>query len=338
LYKHQGVLVRLPRTREVETLLLRVGAQIANLTDTAAKLGHDSPSPSPPQPKLPSPLEHGAKPEPAMAASSPSPPPLVGIVSESAAEAVDTMLSREGPPEIPCSEIAFDRHRDLIGEGAFGSVYRATCRHKPVALKIWRRTAGWTEEQRAAVRAEVSIMMRIYSPNVVQFLGASTSLQGEIMIVSELMHTDLERVIYDQRREPLTQERKLRMLRDAALGCNWLHGICNIIHRDLKPANLLLDENERVKVADFGLSEFRKHGSLGQDDEDQTAKGTPLYSAPEVLLKKPFDNAIDVYAFGLIMYELMFETRFFTQFAQLEPYIDAVCHKHIRPPIPSMVV
>lgn len=75
---------------------------------------------------------------------------------------------------------------------------------------------------------------------------------------------------------PLYQ--RLRMAYDAALGINWLHGICSIVHRDLKPANLLLDENGRIKVTDFGFSEIIK----GHGKDVRGPKGTALYMSPEV--------------------------------------------------------
>lgn len=62
---------------------------------------------------------------------------------------------------------------------------------------------------------------------------------------------------------------------------NWLHSICNIIHRDLKPANLLLDENGRAKVTDFGFSSSLRSGKTTLDKHGP--KGTALYMAPEVL-------------------------------------------------------
>lgn len=98
------------------------------------------------------------------------------------------------------------------------------------------------------------------------------------MIVTELMKGDVEKLIHSSHRK-LTLRQKLRIAHDAALGVNWLHGICSIVHRDLKPANLLLDENNRVHVTDFGFSEILR-GHRGRDLRGP--KGTALYMAPEV--------------------------------------------------------
>lgn len=111
-----------------------------------------------------------------------------------------------------------------------------------------------TKEELEDFRHEVSVMSQIFHPNVVLFMGAATG-SSNIRIVTELMSTDLETFLRKHgTNTPLST--RIRMAKDAALGMNWLHGINHIIHRDLKPANLLVDENNRVKVTDFGFVRF----------------------------------------------------------------------------------
>ena len=73
------------------------------------------------------------------------------------------------------------------------------------------------------------------------------------------------------------------------------------IHRDLKTSNLLVDENNRIKLCDFGLSQIKQRGEKLLDPKDG-AKGTPLWMAPEVLAGKEFSEKADVYRCGLSLY------------------------------------
>jgi serine/threonine protein kinase len=94
------------------------------------------------------------------------------------------------------------------------------------------------------------------------------------------MKGDLESVLKKEGKKiPLVK--RLRMARDSALGMSWLHGICHIIHRDFKPANLLVDENYRVKVTDFGFAEIKPENRFLKDQWGP--RGTALWMAPEVM-------------------------------------------------------
>jgi len=235
----------------------------------------------------------------------------------------------DGPPEIPPEEIIFDPEKDFLGAGAFGKVYKANCRGIPVAVKVPLKQ-NLSEQELKMFRHEVTIMRKIFHPNVVLFLGACTK-PGNLMFVTELMKTDLDAVIHSSQSQ-LTLYKKLQMARDAACGINWLHGINNIVHRDLKPANLLLDENMRVKVTDFGFSETIRHHGLR---DMKGPKGTALYMAPEVMRMEEFNFKADVYSFGLILYELLTGQEPFLEFTELDPFYQAVCVDHLRPVFPA---
>jgi serine/threonine protein kinase len=98
----------------------------------------------------------------------------------------------------------------------------------------------------------------------------------------------------------LTFNQKLRMLRSAALGINYLHSLHPVIvHRDLKPSNLLVDENGNVKVADFGFARIK------EDNATMTRCGTPCWTAPEVIRGEKYSETADVYSFGVIMWQVL---------------------------------
>jgi len=143
----------------------------------------------------------------------------------------------------------------------------------------------------------------------------------------------LESVLQSSRE--LSVMRKLHYAKDTALALNWLHGINNILHRDLKPANLLIDENQRVKVTDFGFSQL-KQGEEEMKDQ-KGPKGSALWMAPEVMMRKSFGTPIDVYAFGLILWEIWTRGVLFSKYDDFKPFIRAVTQDHERPIIPSDV-
>jgi serine/threonine protein kinase len=93
-----------------------------------------------------------------------------------------------------------------------------------------------------------------------------------MQIVTELCYTDMEKYLASDRdKKQVSLSRRMQMARDAALGVNWLHSKCRIVHLDLKSANLLLDNNLRVKVTDFGFSQIKDTLSA-----DKAKKGTRM--------------------------------------------------------------
>jgi serine/threonine protein kinase len=136
-----------------------------------------------------------------------------------------------------------------------------------VAVKIPKKQ-DWASDELRSFREEVAITRSAFHTNVVLFLGACT-VPGKIMLVVERMVCDMATLLHHKERappqlvrEPLTLLRKLRMAHDTALGISWLHDILSVVHRDLKPANLLLDENLRVKVTDFGFRFVKEKGRM----------------------------------------------------------------------------
>jgi serine/threonine protein kinase len=98
----------------------------------------------------------------------------------------------------------------------------------------------------------------------------------------------------------LTWKQRVKLLRSAALGINYLHSLEPVIlHRDLKPSNLLVDENMNVKVADFGFARIK------EENATMTRCGTPCWTAPEVIRGEKYSEKADVFSFGIIMWEVL---------------------------------
>ncbi|KAK8843097.1 hypothetical protein M9Y10_025288 [Tritrichomonas musculus] len=157
-------------------------------------------------------------------------------------------------------------------------------------------------------------MAKINHPCIVRFIGYSPNNflnEDKPVIITELLTCGtLENVIESERKSlalPLWDAtHKLINIYGIAVAMEFLHSH-GIIHRDLKPANILMDESLYPKVADFGLS--KKIDSEEQDSlnvqSTATEKGTPIYMSPEILTQNKYTPACDVYAFAMIVYEIM---------------------------------
>lgn len=176
-------------------------------------------------------------------------------------------------------------------------------------------------------------MAAVYCPNICMFLGACFE-PDHLMIVTELCEGgDLQSLLRGATAGSLTMLQRVRMACDAARGVRWLHeGEPRVIHRDLKTSNLLLDENRRVKVCDFGLSQLVPQNKKMRDL--RRAKGTPLYMSPEVMMFKPFDEKSDTYSFGIVMWEIFTGQEPFLEFTDVDTFRTAVTQQGVRPLIP----
>lgn len=230
-------------------------------------------------------------------------------------------------PAIPANEVTLT---EQLGSGTFGKVYKGIRAGSNVAVK--KLNGNVSTSQIASAMRELYMMCRNHHPNIVQFIGASTDPGQPVLIITELLDCDLEAVIY-KKETPLTTFDIIRMGLDVARGMSWLHNSKPpVIHRDLKPKNLLLDKVGRVKICDFGLSELKRNDFL---QDRSGCKGTPLWMAPEVLRRQPFDQSVDIYSFGLILWSMISRSEPFQDFTQIEPFTKAICDEHFRPPIPA---
>lgn len=231
-------------------------------------------------------------------------------------------------PEIGAEEI---EGTEVIGTGSFGKVIRGKCRGKDVAIKVLHKPIT-DEPTLASFKTEVAIMSTIFHPNICLFMGACTQ-PGQFFIVQEYMPGgDVEKLLRNQDNK-ISLYRRMKMAKDAALGVNWLH--CSkpsFIHRDLKSSNLLIDENGKVKVCDFGLAQVKPQGQNLQDDD--LAKGTPLWMAPEVMQFREFNEKADVYSFGIVLWEFLTRKEPFSHHTNYSKFRKAVCEKGERPEIP----
>jgi tRNA A-37 threonylcarbamoyl transferase component Bud32 len=160
-----------------------------------------------------------------------------------------------------------------IGEGSFGVVYLGRYKGStPVAVK--RINGRHDERALVDMRREAATLSGISHTNVVKLIGLMIDGDSMSLVMEYVQKGNLHSFIYGSGRLPL--ERRLAMLRDAAVGLEYLHSL-GIVHRDVKPANLLVDDRLNVKVGDFGFARAKVANAT------VTRCGTPLWMAPEMI-------------------------------------------------------
>ena len=202
-------------------------------------------------------------------------------------------------PAIPVDdwEIEIDQLQiqTRIASSTFGNVYKGLYYGQDVAIKIIKDVLE-NHQLHNEFMQEVSIMKKIRHRNVVQFIGAST-VRPSLCILFEYMEGGS---VHDYlRKGPLSKMEVLRIALDVARGMDYLHRR-HIVHRDLKAANLLIDGNGTVKIADFGVAKILDSVCCSTGET-----GTYRWMAPEVIEHKEYDHKVDVYSFGILLWELL---------------------------------
>jgi len=197
-----------------------------------------------------------------------------------------------------------DRYEILsaLGEGGMGAVFRVLDRElrEEIALKVLRVEIADAPGMLDRFRREVKLARRVTHPNVARTFDLGT-WNGARYLTMELVAGESLSVRFPRgHKAPLTEV--LRIAAEVARGLAAAHAV-GVVHRDLKPDNVLL-ANERVVITDFGIARLAERdpavaGTVG------SIVGTPAYMAPEQLEGADIDGRADVYALGLVMWELL---------------------------------
>ncbi|OHT04215.1 AGC family protein kinase [Tritrichomonas foetus] len=186
-----------------------------------------------------------------------------------------------------------------IGEGSFGRVYKARRKYtsRMVAIKMINKK-GQHEEDLISFRREIDILTKVDHPNIMRLLEVLET-DTDFCVVSELARGDLFQIIDDNQTLPENVLRSVSCQLVSAM--NHLHQN-RIIHRDIKPQNVLIASNNSLKLCDFGFARALSCTTLVLT----SIKGTPLYMAPELVKEMPYDEKIDIWSLGVILYELYY--------------------------------
>ncbi|MBV8759642.1 MAG: serine/threonine protein kinase [Deltaproteobacteria bacterium] len=196
----------------------------------------------------------------------------------------------------------------LLGAGAMGRVYRA--RHvrvsREVAIKVMRADLVSEPSIVARFEREAQIAAHMRHPNLVGVLDVGATPTGEHLMVMELAPgVSLAELV----EAPMSRDRVVSLLSQLLRGLAFAHD-AGLIHRDLKPENVLVDvETWHARIVDFGIAVLRDREGVAAGGRRLTdaglVVGTPMYMAPEQASGKAVDHRTDLFALGVIAYELL---------------------------------
>ncbi|PSS30063.1 Receptor protein kinase [Actinidia chinensis var. chinensis] len=196
---------------------------------------------------------------------------------------------------------------NILGQGGFGTVYKGEL-HDGTKIAVKRMESGViTGKGLAEFKSEIAVLTKVRHRHLVALLGYCLDGNEKLLVYEYMPQGTLSRHIFNWAQEglkPLEWTRRLTIALDVARGVEYLHGLAHqsFIHRDLKPSNILLGDDLRAKVADFGLVRLAPEG---KGSIETRIAGTFGYLAPEYAVTGRVTTKVDVFSFGVILMELL---------------------------------
>ena len=201
-----------------------------------------------------------------------------------------------------------------IGKGATSEVSFGQYRFCPVAVKKVKITQ-LSPKQIMNIVNEIDCLRKTRHPNVISLFGIGLDQSSNVLIVTELCEQLSLRSFFKKFKEKIPGKVKLKIIFDIAKALFHIHSEKpSIVHRDVKPENIFLTSDLKAKLGDFGIAkyqEFVEPGSPGLPHRQGDTIATLHYMAPECMLKGVYTPASDIYAFGVLGWELLHEKEAF---------------------------
>jgi eukaryotic-like serine/threonine-protein kinase len=224
---------------------------------------------------------------------------------ESAASIAAAALS-VAEPSLEGTRIGAYVIESLLGQGGSGSVWSAHRADERIGGRVAIKLLHLSMLGHAGVprfEREGGILARLTHPHIARFLDAGVTPGGQPFLVLDLVSGEPIDRYCDERR--LDVDRRLALFDDVLAAVAHAHSHL-VVHRDIKPSNILVEADGTVKLLDFGIAKLLEEGAEGVT---LTAEGqralTPQYAAPEQLLGAPVTTATDIYALGVLLYQLL---------------------------------
>ncbi|XP_010246532.1 PREDICTED: receptor-like kinase TMK4 [Nelumbo nucifera] len=196
---------------------------------------------------------------------------------------------------------------NILGRGGFGVVYKGILHDgTQIAVKRMESTVMGTKGMNE-FKAEIGVLTKVRHRHLVALLGFCINGNERLLVYEYMPQGTLGQHLFEWNEHgylPLTWKQRVTIALDVARGVEYLHSLAqqSFIHRDLKPSNILLGDSMRAKVADFGLV---KNAPDGKYSVETRLAGTFGYLAPEYAATGRVTTKVDVYAFGVVLMELI---------------------------------
>src|SRR5580698_7440630 len=211
--------------------------------------------------------------------------------------------NRFAAPVLQIGEVLAGRYEilELLGEGGMGAVYKAQDREldRPVALKLIRPELASNPGILARFKQELLLSRQVTHKNVIRIYDLGDADGVKFITMEFVEGRDLRALI--QEKKKFSPEESVEIMQQVCQALEAAHAT-GVIHRDLKPQNIMRENNGRILVMDFGLAR-----TVEGDGMTQTGAlvGTMEYMSPEQALAKDLDQRSDLFAAGLILYEML---------------------------------
>lgn len=196
---------------------------------------------------------------------------------------------------------------NVLGSGGFGVVYKGEL-HDGTAIAVKRMECGAMGTKGTnEFLAEIDVLTKVRHRHLVALLGSCVNENEKLLVYEYMPQGTLAQHLFGWQEfgyQPLTWKQRVTIALDVARGVEYLHSLAqrSFIHRDLKPSNILLSDDMRAKVADFGLV---KNAPDGKYSVETRLAGTFGYLAPEYAATGRVTTKVDVYAYGVVLMEII---------------------------------
>nr|AAK11734.1 serine/threonine/tyrosine kinase [Arachis hypogaea] len=220
---------------------------------------------------------------------------------------------------------------EAFAQGAFGKLYRGTYNGEDVAIKILERPenelskAQLMEQQ---FQQEVMMLATLKHPNIVRFIGACRKPMVWCIVTEYAKGGSVRQSLMKRQNRSVPLKLAVKQALDVARGMAYVPWL-GLIHRDLKSDNLLIFGAKSIKIADFGVA-----GIEVQTEGMTPETGTYRWMAPEMIQHRPYTQKVDVYSFGIVLWELIPGMLPFQNMPAVQAAF-AVVTKNVRPIIPN---